>query len=187
MKFLLIALMGLGFPRSPALGGAGGKPDLCDSSVLPMDEQKILKKDFGSWKIQSVDNLSAPARRTWEGRKPLSCPGIAAGSFDHSKQVSYAFLLVPVVHPDAGYRLLFVSHAKADVAVTVLDKSDESGASNYFIRKTAISRFFSKKSRIEYRAFEIDGILQVDSADSEYGVDIYFWSQDHFEHAPVDD
>jgi hypothetical protein len=84
---------------------ASQSPTLCKLESLPSDIQSRLKEEYGSWKIQETETLSEHARKTWEGKKPPACPGIAVGLFQGAKTPSYAVLLVRFDHPDAGYRV----------------------------------------------------------------------------------
>jgi hypothetical protein len=156
---------------------------------LPSEVQERLKADFGSWKVQEPENLSEHARKTWEGKKPQACPGIAVGLFQGAKTPSYAVLLVPVEHPDAGYRFLVFSRETAQPVyeTTVVEKSDDHGASNYFIRKAPTSRFFNEESKKKFKVQAAEAILMVDSAETEYEADIYFWSNGRFQQQPVDE
>lgn len=156
---------------------------------LPTDIQKRLKQDYGSWKIQEPTDLSQRAHERWESEKPFECPGIAVGHFESAKATSYAILLVPSGHlVDAGYRFLVFSQKEGQSAydVRIADKLDKNGAANYFIHSTAISKFFDGPSRKKFQAHTVDGILLVDSAESEYGVEVYFWSGGRYKHEPID-
>jgi hypothetical protein len=161
----------------------------CGLASLPADLQSRLKADYGSWKIQKAETLSEHARKTWERKKPPACPGIAVGLFELAKTPSYAVLLVPVDHPDAGYRFLVFSRKAAPQSyeATVVEQSDDKGASSYFIRKVAVSRFFSEASKRKFQVQAADAILMVDSADQEYEVDLYFRSNGRFQQHPVDE
>jgi hypothetical protein len=68
----------------------------------------------------------------------------------------------------------------------LIEKMDENGAANYFIHTTAIDKFFSVTSRKKFRAYTPEGVLLIDSAEKEYEVDVYFWSDGHFRHEPID-
>ena len=151
---------------------------LCKPGSLPSEIQNRLKEEYSSWKIQEPRDLSARAHARWEGEKPLECPGIAVGYFENAKMPSYAVLLVPVRHADAGYRFLVFSHTtgQSTYEVRVVEKWDESGAANYFIHRAPMSKFFDKPSRKKFQVHTTDGILLVDSAENEYEVDVYFWS-----------
>jgi hypothetical protein len=172
-----------------ALTRAAEGPPLCNLGSVPSDIQSRLKTDFGSWKIQEPENLSEYTRKTWAGKKPPACPGIAAGLFQSAKTPSYAVLLVPIDHPDAGYRFLVFSRktGQNSYETTVVEKSDDHGASSYFIRTVSVRQFFSEQSKKKFQVEAADCILMVDSAEQEYGTDIYFWSNGHFRHEPVDD
>jgi hypothetical protein len=172
-----------------ARGKASEGPAPCSLASLPSDIQDRLKADFGSWKIQEPGSLSEHARKTWEGKKPRACPGVAMGLFQNAKTPSYAVLLVPADHPDMGYRFLVFNRkvGQPSFEVTVVEKSDDLGASNYFIRKAPISNFFNEDSKRKFQVQAADVILMVDSAEQEYEADIYFWSNGRFRQQPVDD
>jgi len=176
-----------GFP-SPVPAGAAEGPALCNLGSLPSEVQNRLKGEFGSWKVQEPENLSEYTRKTWAGRKPPACPGIAVGLFQSAKTPSYAVLLVPVDHPDAGYRFLVFSRKTAELSYepAVVEQSDDHGASNYFIRKVPVSDFFSEESKRKFQVQARDCILMVDSAEQECETDIYFWSNGRFRREPVD-
>jgi hypothetical protein len=173
----------------PAPARATEESTACNLGSLPSDIQSRLKGDFGSWKVQETGTLSEHARKTWTGKKPSACPGIAVGLFQNAKAPSYAVLLVPVDHPDAGYRFLVFSRkaGQPSYEATVVEQSDDKGASNYFIRKVAVSRFFNEASKRKSQVQAVEAILMVDSGDQEYEADIYFWSNGHFQHQPVDE
>jgi hypothetical protein len=176
-----------GFP-SPVPAGAAEGSALCNLGSLPSEVQNRLKGEFGSWKVHEPENLSEYTRKTWAGRKPPACPGIAVGLFQSAKTPSYAVLLVPVDHPDAGYRFLVFSRKAAELSYepAVVEQSDDQGASNYFIRKVPVSDFFSEESKRKFQVQARDCILMVDSAEQEYETDIYFWSNGRFRREPVD-
>lgn len=173
---------------SPLLARTAEGPVPCNFSSLPSDVQNHLKVDFGSWKVQEPENLSEHARKTWAGKKLPGCPGIAVGLFQSAKTPSYALLLVPIDHPDAGYRFLVFSRKTAQPAyeTTVVEKFDDHGASNYFIRRVPISEFFSEQSKGKFQVQATEAILMVDSAEQEYEANVYFWSNGRYRQEPVD-
>jgi hypothetical protein len=173
----------------PVLAKAAGEAAACNLGSLPSDILSHLKNDFGSWKIQEPENLSENARETWAGGKPPACPGIAVGLFQNAKAASYAVLLVPVDHPDAGYRFLVFGRKAGEPSYepTVVERSDDHGASNYFIRKVPIRDFFGAESKRKFQVQAPEGIEMIDSAEKEYGAIIYFWSNGRFRQEPVDD
>jgi hypothetical protein len=164
-------------------------PDPCSLSTLPSEIQQRLKEDFGSWKVQASENLSERARQTWDGKKPSGCPGIAVGLFQNVNTLSYALLLVPVDHPNSGYRFVVFSRnaGQPSYAATVVEKLDGHGAANYFVRKVPVKEFFSEESKKKFQAQATEAILMVDSAEQEYGTEIYFWSNGRYRHEPADD
>ena len=178
-------------PASPSSLRAAAfvAPDPCALGSLPSEIQIRLKQDFEAWKIQAADNLSEHARKSWDGKKPSGCPGIAVGLFQGVKVPSYAFLLVPVEHPDSGYRFLVFSRKTGQLSYEpiMIEKSDERGASNYFIRKVLVNELFSEEARKKFQVQTTQAVLMVDSAEQEYETDIYFWSNGRYQHQPVDD
>ena len=139
LVLLMTTALPNGRPEQPLRAPAGDseEPALCNLRSLPSDIQNRLKVEFGSWKVQEPENLSAYTRKTWVGKKPPACPGIAVGLFQNAKTPSYAVLLVPIDHPDAGYRFLVFSRktGQPSYETTVVEKFDDHGASNYFITK----------------------------------------------------
>jgi hypothetical protein len=111
------------------------------------------------------------------------------GLFQAVKTPSYALLLVPVDHPDAGYRFLVFSRKTglSSYESTVVEQSDDHGASNYFIRKVLISKFFGEQATRKFQVQATEGIVMTDSAAQEYEADIYFWSDGRYRQEPVDD
>lgn len=174
---------------SPVAAKATEESASCGLASLPADLQSRLKADYGSWKVQEAQTLSEHARKTWEGKKPPACPGIAVGLFQGAKTPSYAVLLVPVDRPDAGYRFVVFSRktGQSSYEATVVEKSDDKGATNYFIRKVPISRFFNEESKRKFQVQAAEAILMVDSAETEYEADLYFWSNGRFQQQPVDE
>jgi hypothetical protein len=174
---------------SPVAAKTTEESTSCGLVSLPADLQSRLKANYGPWKIQEAETLSEHARKTWEGKKPPACPGIAVGLFQGAKTPSYAVLLVPAAHPDAGYRFLVFSRkaGQPSYEATVVEESDDKGASNYFIRKAVISRFFNEASKRKFQVQAAEAILMIDSADQEYEADLYFWSSGRFQQHPVDE
>jgi hypothetical protein len=154
---------------------------------LPSDIQGRLKHEFGSWKAQEPENLSASARKTWGGEHAPGCPGIAVGAFQNAKTPAYALLLIPTDHSDAGYRFLIFSHnVGQSYEMTVVEKSDEQGATNYFLRTVPVRKFLSEESKTKFQVQTNEAILKVYSSDQEYESDIYFWSNGRYRQEPVD-
>jgi len=189
MLLLTATFLGQARSPSPVPARATEEPAPCKLSSLPSDIQSHLKGDFGSWKVQEAETLSEHARKTWAGKKPSTCPGIAVGLFQNASVPSYAVLLVPAEHPDAGYRFLVFSGktGQSSYETTVVEQSDDHGASNYFIRKVPISRFFNEESKRKFQVRAAEAILMIDSAEQEYEADIYFWSKGRFQQQPVDE
>jgi hypothetical protein len=70
--------------------------------------------------------------------------------------------------------------------VRVVEQSDDRGAANFFIRAAKVSKFFDEQSRRKFHVLVTDAVLLVDSGENEYGVDVYFWANDQYQHEPVD-
>jgi len=187
--FLMTTALVFGQTGSPLSAEAAEGPALCTLGSLPSDIQNRLKGEFGSWKVQEPENLSEYTRKTWAGKKPPGCPGIAVGLFQSAKTPCYVLRLVRMDHPDAAYRFLVFSRktGQPSYETTVVEKSDDHGASNYFIRKAPISRFFNEESKTKFQVQGRDCVEMVDSAEQEYEADIYFWSNGRFRREPVDD
>ena len=189
VMFLLTVALAFGQQGSSPLAPAKPSEEsaLCKPGSLPPDVQSRLKREFGSWKIQEPAGLSPRARERWESEKPLPCPGIAVGQFENPKTPSYAVLLVPQVHTDAGYKFLVFSPKAGQPSYEMRTAdSGDGGAANFFIHGAPISKFFDEPSRKRFQAHAVDGILLVDSAENEYGVEVYFWSGGSYQHQPVD-
>jgi hypothetical protein len=161
----------------------------CERDSLPAELQHELDTSYSSWKIQDVPNLSARAKERWQGEKPLACPGIAVGQFEIPGQSSYAFLLVPRQKPDFAYKILVFSPNPDHSAFSLklIHQWDKGGAANNFIHTVAITKVFSAEWVRKLKVGTRDGILAVESAEDEYGVEVFFWSNGTFRHEPIDD
>jgi hypothetical protein len=161
---------------------------VCDTNQLPSEIRDRLRTDFGTWKAQAPDNLSQKARLSWAGKKGTGCPGIALGFFRSARQTSYAVLLVPSEHPDAAYRFVVFSPKVENSAYEelIVEKSDDHGASNFFIQKVPVSKFFDETSKKKFQVQTTEAILMIDSAENEYEADVYFWANNKFQQEPVD-
>lgn len=190
LVFLMTGALAFGetdsFSPVPGGGDEGSFP--CSFGSLPSDIQNRLKGEPATWKVQEPESLSEYTRKTWAGKKPPGCPGIAEGLFQNTKAPSYAVLFVPVGHPEhnrtgfseteVGFRLVVFTRkvGLSSYEATVVERSNGHGPSNYFIRKVPIGRFFNEESKREFQVQATEGILMVDSAEQEYEADIYFWS-----------
>jgi len=194
LRIFVLVVLCCGTPIMPypslSLGAqvSGDTANLCDLKRLPADIQNRLRTDFDSWKVQASDNLSHQASLTWAGEKTLACPGFAAGFFRSAKQLSYVVLLVPSDHPDSAYRFVVFNPGVENAAYEelIVEKSGEYGASNFYIQKVPVSKFFDGVSKKKFKVQTADAILMVDSAKNEYGAVIYFWTSNGFRREPVD-
>jgi hypothetical protein len=159
----------------------------CTLESLPAEFQARLKSDYSSWKIQDVSNLSVKARARWQGERPLECPGVAEGEF-RTDQLSYAVLLVPIEKPRSAYRLLIFTF-RGDGASGMLETADhwdKGGAANCFIRRVRLAKVFSAEWVKKLNTAVKDGVMSVEAAENEYGVDVYFWANGQYRHEPID-
>jgi hypothetical protein len=108
--FLLLSALVFGQQGPPTTPTQPGEQlALCNVGSLPPDIQGRLKGKIGFWKVQEPVDLSPRAHERWESEKPQGFPVIAVGDFESAKTPSYAILLVPTGHADAGYRFLVFS------------------------------------------------------------------------------
>jgi hypothetical protein len=184
--FGLMAVGAPGSAQSPQVSRT--EPRLCDAGVLPAGVQNRLKADFGGWKLQEPENLSHQARLSWAGKKIPACPGVAAGFFRSPKQTAYAVLLVPSGHPDTAYTFVVFAPQPGDSEYEelVVEKSDQRGASNFYVQQVPVSKFFDETSKKKFQVQATEAVLMVDSAENEYEAEIYFWSNGRFRQEPVD-
>jgi hypothetical protein len=165
----------------------------CTLESLPDELQVRLKTDYSSWKIQDLPSLSVKANARWQSERqtpgqtePL-CPGVAVGEFK-TDQLSFAVLLVPIEKPDAAYRLVIftLSGSAAPGSFETADQWDNGGAANYYIRPVHIAKVFSSEWVRKLKVAAKDGVMSVEAAENEYGVDIYFWANGQYRHEPID-
>jgi hypothetical protein len=165
----------------------------CTLESLPDELQVRLRTDYALWKIQDFSFLSPKAKARWhsERRQPgqtePDCPGVAVGEFKTSQR-SYAILLVPSEEPDAAYRLVIftLSGSTAPGSLETADQWDKGGAANYFIRTVPIAKVFSREWVSKLKVAAKDGVMSVEAAENEYGVDVYFWANGQYRHEPID-
>jgi hypothetical protein len=159
----------------------------CTLESLPDELQLRLKAEYSPWKVQDVPSLSVEAKARWQGEKPLECPGIAVGEFKTS-QLSYALLLVPFEKSDAAFRFMIFtpSGGAAPGSLETVDQWEKGGAANYFIRSVRIAKVFSNEWVKKLRVGAKDGVMSVEAAENEYGVDVYFWANGQYRHEPID-
>lgn len=149
--------------------------------------QKRLAEEFKPWSIQQPERLSEPALERWKSERPLACPGIAAGHFEHSKMTSYALLLVSAAETNPGYKFIIFTpeHDRPAYRMTVLDESPED-AHDIFIRREDVGKFFDRQSITKFRVDANEIILFADAGVNNYETDVYFWGNGSFQHQPVD-
>jgi hypothetical protein len=164
---------------------AANEPPVCNLTALPAQLKRHIQTNFRSWRPQNASDLSADAKMRWQSEKPLDCPGIAIGQFENKNEKSYSILLVPASNSDTGYRLLVFTPGNQG-HFRIVEKSDEIGASNFFIHQTRLAKAFGPEWAKKIQINTSDGILFVDSGKSEYEADVYFWTGSQYRHEPID-
>ena len=162
----------------------------CSVDTLPPPVRAQLNTGYASWRIQDEFSLSPSARRTWEDKKigePGECPGIAAGTFEDGSE-GYAVLLVPRARPERAYRFLFFSNRQGQSAyrLTTVEASDQGGAQNLFLRSVRMSDLFDHASRTKLGVIASEGVVIVESGNSELSADVFFWTKDGYRHEPME-
>ncbi len=190
LVFSLVVGLALAKEASSLPGPAkpGERPALCKPESLPSGIRNRLKDEFSAWRVQEPADLSRRAYERWESEKPSACPGIAVGRFESARAPSYAVLLVRAGRADTGYRFLVFSPKTSPPSynMRLVEQSDDGGAANFFIHGIRISKFFDQQSRRKFQVRAREGILLVDSAETEYEADVYFWVDGSYKHQPVD-
>ncbi len=183
--FSVLAFLAYEIGTCPAAAAEKVKP--CTLESLPDELQVRLKTEYSSWKIQDVPSLSVKAKARWQSERPLECPGVTVGEFKTS-QLSYAVLLVPIEKPDAAYRLVIftLSGGTAPGSLETADQRDNGAAANYYIRRVHIAKVFSAEWVRKLKVAAKDGVMSVEAAENEYGVDVYFWANGQYRHEPID-
>ena len=161
-----------------------GKPDVCGQIQLPAKMKLLLERSYGAWTIQNEGLLSKTARERWSAEMPLACPGAVAGAFFPGRSPEYVFLLVPLKREDSGYRVIAVGD---ESRAEVIESWDGEGSSNYFLQKVRTADYFSREKAKKFQPQSKDSFLLIDSAEHEYGADLYFWTGGRFRNDPVDE
>jgi hypothetical protein len=188
--FVLVFLVGE-VAICPTAVATKAKP--CTLEWLPDELQVRLRTDYASWKIQDFLSLSPKAKARWHSERPQpgqvepDCPGVAVGELKTS-QLSYAILLVPREKPDAAYRLVIftLSGSTTSGSLETADQWDNGGAANYYIRRVRIAKVFSREWVSKLMVAAKDGVMSVEAAENEYGVDVYFWANGQYRYEPID-
>jgi len=193
VAFAFSALMFLVGETAMCPTAAANKVKPCTLESLPDELQVRLRTDYSSWKVQVFPSLSTKAKTRWQSERPQpgqmypDCPGIAVGLFK-TDQLSFAVLLVPIDKPDAAYRLVIftLSGDTAAGSLETADQWDNGGAANYFIRRVQIANVFSAVWIRKLKVTAKDGVMSVEAAENEYGVDVFFWTNGQYRHEPID-
>lgn len=191
--FVFSALMFLVGESAMCPTAVANKVKPCTLESLPNELQVRLRTDYSPWKVQDFASLSAKAKARWQsershpGQMYPDCPGIAVGLFN-TDQLSFAVLLVPIDRPDAAYRLVIftLSGDAAPGSLETADQWDNGGAANYFIRPVRIAKVFSAEWIRKLKVTAKDGVMSVEAAENEYGVDVFFRTNGQYRHEPID-
>jgi hypothetical protein len=160
---------------------------LCQVDTLPKDIRDTLERRFYGWKVQESSNLLPKARQKWAAISPLACPGIAAGHFEDSRSVSYALLLIPLDRSANAYKFVVFSapSGQSFYGFKMLDQGAVN-ASPYFIHSVAIDRVFDSDLKKRLRPKGSEGILLSFMDDKFTTQNVFFWTNESYDHAQVD-
>ena len=78
------------------------------------------------------------------------------------------------------------SGGAAPGSLETVDQWEGGGAANYFIRSVRIAKVFSSEWVRKLRVGAKDGVMSVEAAEDEYGVDVYFWANGQYRNEPID-
>jgi hypothetical protein len=119
-----------------------------------------------------------------EVREAIAMPGVGHRTISRP---SYAILVVPKVNPQSAYKFLIFTRLSGQqfYEFEVLESGD-TGADNFFVHAISLSKFFDERSMLKFHAHSRDGILLVDAAENEYGVEVYFRADRKYPHQPID-
>ena len=170
------------------VASADDEAKLCGQGSVPAAVTSRLKAEFPAWRVQTVGDLAPMTKKRWQEEKPLSCPGTAEGQFELVGQISYAFLLVPTANPDREYKFLVFTPSGNQSAFLLRTVEDwnKGNVSHYFIHKVDIAKVFSSAWVGKLHVKTKQGILFADAAESEYGVEVYFFADGKYQHEPID-
>ena len=74
---------------------------------------------------------------------------------------------------------------KVSYNMTVLDEATDD-ASDVFIHREQVAKFFDQKSIAKFRVDADELILFADAGEKNYETDVYFWGNGGFQHQPID-
>jgi hypothetical protein len=157
---------------------------LCRADTLPQDIRNSLSRNFGAWKIQEPEDLSARARTRWSEERPLTCPGIAAGHFQDQKSASYALLLVPTNRVSNAFKLLIYTQQSGQqyYGFKAIGQA-EAGGNDVFVAAVPTVRFFEATSKWVAHSRVSEAVMLVDSASTQSY--LYVWSDLAYEREQV--
>lgn len=188
---VLSLLSGLSFFQHASFAAAAVDADdaldLCQIETVPKDIRATLERRFYGWKVQDSTNLLPKARQKWAAIAPLACPGMAAGHFEDSRSVSYALLLVPIDRSANGYKFVVFSapSGQSFYGFKMLDQGPIN-ASAFFIHSVAVDRVFDSDLRKKFRPKGSDAIMLAAIDDKTSAQNVFFWTNESYDHAQVD-
>jgi|KBSMisStaDraftv2_1062788.scaffolds.fasta_scaffold925171_1 hypothetical protein len=78
-----------------------------------------------------------------------------------------------------------LSGGAAPGSLETADQWDNGGVANYFIRRVRIAKVLSGKWVRTLKAGAKVGVMSVEAAENEHGVDVYFWAKSQYRHEPI--
>jgi hypothetical protein len=153
---------------------------------MPTQVREILRNKFAGWRPKQLSDLGADDQKSWlQSPSGKSCPVIAIGHFESSKNLSYAVLLLHNSQPTQGYKIVvFSKPADGDTYTSnLLDHSDSEPDSALVISKAAPVKFPDLENGKSIRT-NLDGVI-VEWL--EKGAVLYYWSADRYRRVVISD
>jgi hypothetical protein len=147
------------------------------SSVLPTAVNELLTSQFPKWRLKQLSDLESYDRQLWLKAHPQECPGVAAGHYQSSDELSYAVLLVPKSNRSNGYQLIVVSKkTQSSYTWKLLDSSEAQPNSGAVVSKVKPGKY-SDPERSKSITTKSDAI---DLEWLEQAAVLYYWSSGRY-------
>jgi hypothetical protein len=168
------------------LFSAAPRPTSCDVATLPTQISVVLKSKFAGWRPKQVSDLDADDQRFWlESPSGKTCPGIAIGHFESTKEISYALLLVPESEAAHGYKVVAFSRGTSESTYNsnLLAHADGDTYSGVVILKADPGKYSDFDGTKTIRA-KLDSVI-VEWI--EKGAVLYYWSSGRYRELRISD
>ncbi|HXJ41971.1 MAG TPA: hypothetical protein VNH18_22025 [Bryobacteraceae bacterium] len=185
---LRLALIGIVSVRSLTAGQMsavqGSSP--CHAAAVPAQVSEALKNKFADWRPKQLSDMEPDDQQLWlKGPNGEACPGITTGHFESTRELSYAFLLVPKSEPTGGYKVVVFSRSLTGGAYVskLLDHADGETYSGLVISKADPGKYsdFEGTKSIQTK---LDGVYV---EWMEKGAVLYYWSAGRYHRLQVSD